>query len=130
MVLRGLTTLALSLALVADNAVCGGWETTAEARMACCVEGACAMHLAPGPGPDPTRAISQADADRCCASSESPNSTPTSPVFALALPPATLVQHLFAAAPLLTLAFDPAREPVPLTASPVPKHLLLSVFLI
>jgi hypothetical protein len=88
------------------------------------------MHSSPEHGSDSTGAITQGDADRCCAASESPNPTPSSPIFVLALPPATLVQQLFAAAPSFTLAFDAAREPVPLASIPVPKHLLLSVFLI
>lgn len=88
------------------------------------------MHKSDEQGSDSTDAISQADADSCCAASESPNPTPASPIFALALPPATLLQQLFESAPPFTVALDAAGEPVPLASSPVPKHLLLSVFLI
>lgn len=122
---------ALIVFLSAGNTgLCAGWEATAEARMECCVEGSCPMHSSSEHGSDSTRAITQVDADRCCAASESPNPTPTSPIFALALPPATLVQQLFAVAAPFAPAFDAAREPVPLASIPVPKHLLLSVFLI
>jgi len=126
---RTWTTALVLFLSVGSTGLCAGWEATAEARMACCVEGSCPMHKPVEDGSDSTTAISQAAADSCCASSESPNPAPTSAVFALALPPATLVQQLCESAPPLTWALDAAGEPVPL-ASPVAKHLLLSVFLI
>ena len=128
---RRIAVTALVVFLSAGNkGLCAGWEATAEARMACCVEGSCPMHSSSERGSDSTRALTQADADRCCAASETPNPTPTGPVFALALPPATLVHQLFAVGPPFAVAFAAAREPVPLVSHPVPKHLLLSVFLI
>ena len=111
-------------------AECAGWQATAEARMACCVEGSCPMHRSAAHDSDSTNSINQAEADSCCASSDSPNPTPTGIVFAMALPPSPLVDQLFASFAPLTLLRDAARGAVPVGPSPVPKHLLLSVFLI
>ena len=113
-----------------DAALCAGWEVTAEARMACCVSGACPMHGAGESGSDSANNVSQAEADSCCVASESADPTPTSPVFAMVLPSAIPVQQLFAYVSPLILMVDAAREPIPLSGSLVPKHLLLSVFLI
>ena len=115
---------------VGDAALCAGWEVTAEARMACCVSGACPMHKSDGHGSDSANNVSQAEADSCCAVSEAADPSPTSPVFAMVLPSALPVQPLFASVSPLILVVDSAREPVPLAGSLVPKHLLLSVFLI
>jgi len=113
-----------------DAALCAGWEVTAEARMACCVSGACPMHQSGQHGSDSADTVSQAEADICCVASESAGPTPTSPVFAVVLPSAIPVQQLFAFVSPLILMADATREPIPLSGSLVPKHLLLSVFLI
>lgn len=113
-----------------DAALCAGWEMTAEARMACCVSGACAMHQSDQHGSAPADTVSQAEADSCCVASESADPTPTSPVFAMVLPSAIPVQQLFAFVSPLILMADTAREPIPLSGSLVPRHLLLSLFLI
>jgi hypothetical protein len=120
------TVLALSTGALAE---CAGWQGTPEARMACCAAGDdCPMHRA-AQGSGSAATISQADADSCCASSDA-NQTPLSVAFAMALPPAPLAHPLFALAAPSALALDFVRESVPLARSPVPKHLLLSVFLI
>lgn len=110
---------------------CAGWDGTAEARMACC-EGSdvCPMHH-PAPGDaGATSRVSQAQADSCCAISEGHDSgTSTSPV-------TTFVSLALVTSPVPDT--DPARRVipegwrtvVPLHRSPVPKHLLLSVFLV
>ena len=113
-----------------DAALCAGWEVTAEARMACCVSGACPMHQSDQHGSDSADTVSQAEADSCCVASESAGPTPTSPAFAMVVPSAIPVQQLFADVSPLILMADAAREPIPLSGSLVPKHLLLSVFLI
>lgn len=113
-----------------DAALCAGWEVTAEARMACCVSGACPMHQSHPHGSDSADTVSQAEADICCLASESADPTPTSPVFAMVLPSAIPVQQLFAFVPPLIVMADAAREPIPLFGSVVPKHLLFSLFLI
>ena len=113
-----------------DAALCAGWEVTAEARMACCLSGACSMHQSHQYGSDSADTVSQAEADICCVASESADPTPTSPVFAMVLPSAIPVQQLFAfVSPLIVMA-DATREPIPLSGSVVPKHLLFSLFLI
>lgn len=113
-----------------DATLCAGWKVKAAARMACCVSGACPMHQSDEHGSGSANNVSQAEADSCCVASESADPTPTSPVFAMVLPSAIPVRQLFALVSPLILMADAAREPIPLSGSPVPKHLLLSVFLI
>lgn len=129
---RRIVALALTVFISGGNVgLCAGWEATAEARMACCVDGgSCPMHTSEGHGSDSTRVISQAEADSCCAAAESGDRTPSTPTFALAVPPAPLVHELFASVPPAALPLDAGREPVPLAGRQVPRHLLLSVFLI
>jgi hypothetical protein len=76
-----------------------------------------------------TKTLTQADADRCCASSESQGSASQSPQFALVAPTATPAFELFAATPESSSRLVTAQDQVPLP-SPIPKHLLLSVYLI
>jgi hypothetical protein len=129
---RRSATIALVLFISAgDVGLCAGWAATAEARMACCVGGgSCPMHKSDEDGSDSARAVSQAEADGCCAASESDDLTPSTPTFAMAVPPAALVHQFLAFVPPSALPLDAARESVPLACSQVPKHLLLSVFLI
>lgn len=112
-------------------AECAGWQATPEARMACCVEGdACPMHKSAASGSNSTASVSQTEADRCCAASESDNSTPPASSLAMTVPPAPLAAELFAFVPSPAVPRDFWRESVPLAGSQVPRHLLLSVFLI
>lgn len=109
---------------------CAGWQATAEARGACCAqEDQCPAHR-----PGHHRAVShstvtQAQADTCCAASERSPSTPSSLVHSgvtlavVSTPvPALLAQ--------LSLLRDSWRTVVPIASSSVPRHLLLSVFLV
>lgn len=112
-----------------DAALCAGWEVTAEARMACCLSGACAMHHSNEHGSGAAN-LSQAEADSCCIAAESGDPAPASPVFAMGLPSAMPVQALFELVSPLIATVYAGREPIPLTGGLVPKHLLLSVFLI
>ena len=120
----------LILAVSAGSArLCAGWASTSEERMACCVdEGTCPMHQADSHGPGATDAVSQAEADSCCAASEQDASTSSSAFvlavsFALASDPAGLT--------LPSMALSGAWRPViPLPPGAVPKHLLLSVLLV
>ena len=121
--------LVLSLILAAGNvAVCAGWAATAEARMSCCTQtGACPMH---GSDSDSDRLVTQAEADSCCAAFED-DSSQSIPTVAAAMSSAVL-------GPAITLPLSvPAlvlkatwRTSVPIPSTPVPKHLLLSVFLV
>ena len=114
-----------------DAAACAGWEVTAEARMACCVSGACQMHQPDGHGSGAAN-LSQAEADSCCAASDRDDSTPSSPNFASIASLAILASPV----PLVVLptrsafAVDFWRALAPLPGTQVSKHLFLSVFLI
>ena len=127
-----LAALALTFALVAGNAaICTGWKPTPEARMACCADGCeCPMHKGDSHGSGSERVLTQAQADSCCASSESKNSNLFSPTFVTAF---TAVRGdgiiLPANVPALVLS-DGWRTSAPIHIEPVPKHVLLSVFLV
>ena len=108
--------------------LCAG-QATPEARMACCTDlGTCPMHHGAPAGS--TRVVTQADADACCASSDRDESTPSaslvSPVIALALTTSPVPAVVLPLDPL----FDAVNAPLRLPGGHVPKHVLLSVFLI
>jgi hypothetical protein len=127
-----LSALALAVALTAANgAVCAGWMPTAEARMACCSEGPCLMHKGDAHATGPDRVVTQAQADTCCATSERENSSQSSPTFAAAITAAVLGPAIVlpASSPALVLS-DGWRTSAPIPITPVPKHVLLSVFLV
>src|SRR5439155_21194149 len=69
MMSRRLAAVVAVLALCAGNlAGCAGWQATAEARMACCMNGTrCPMHKSDNHEHSATRRVSQAQADSCCA---------------------------------------------------------------
>ena len=123
-----LATLAL---LAGSPAVCAGWLPTPEARMACCTDDEhCPMQAAAAGEHGAAHAVSQADADRCCAAAEredaAPSSTPSLPSAALAPVAAPLA---FSAIDLET-AHDAWRPAARLPAAHVPRHLLLSVLIV
>src|SRR5687767_13502336 len=101
---------------------------TAEARMACCSEGdRCPMHTSHS---DDSTAVSQVEADRCCAASERRDSAPSASAFVPAIVQGVVATPVPFAAPELRPHRDAWRTLVPISATAVPKHLLLSVFLI
>jgi hypothetical protein len=124
-----MSALLLTLALAASNVgLCAGWMRTAEERMACCSErGACPMHKGDEDGA--ARAISQAEADSCCAASETNESAPTASTlhFSISLAP---VQIAFRLVEPPLVRFEARRTLAPVPSSSVPKHVLLSVFLV
>jgi len=128
-----LAALALTLALMAGNdAICAGWMPTPEARMACCADGCeCPMHKSDSHGAGSERVLTQAEADSCCALSESKNSNQFSPTFVAAITAAVLGAGVAlpanVPAPVLS---DGRRMSAPIPVAPVAKHILLSVFLI
>lgn len=79
---------------------------------------------------DGARVVTQAEADRCCASSDSEESSPSSTPFALTITFAVLQPGLSIVAPQPVTFWIQTAEFVGLRASPVAKHLLLSVFLV
>jgi hypothetical protein len=125
-----LVAAALILALAGDYyALCAGWLPTAEARMACCVDGTCPMHQRHDETAGSNR-LTQAQADACCAASEQHDAEPSAR-------PTVLAAAIDA--PDVPAAFEPARTldtgnvgPVTAPSPPghVPKHVLLSVFLV
>ena len=126
--------------------LCAGWEATAEARMACCTDehGSCPMHAASsrhGSSPErdattvsretaPQRAVTQAEADACCASSERDDARPPAGAAAPALPVPAVADARLVLIPDAGLAVDSWRASVQLPPSQVPRHLLIAVFLI
>ena len=108
--------------------LCAGWQATAEQRMACCVEGvACPMHVAERDHSDGKQAITQAEADGCCAASEgdTSSSAKASIVISPALPQQTILLPAVDSSRLLI-----PGDPAPDRAAAVPRHLLNSVFLV
>jgi hypothetical protein len=129
---RRISAVLLSLTLVAGNAaVCAGWAATPAERMACCAGGGdCPMHK----GSDESASEhghTQAQADTCCASSEREQSNPSNPAALATISPAVLGAGVVlpAIAPLLMVT-DGWRTHSPSHSPPVPRHLLLSVFLV
>ena len=98
--------------------------------MACCAEGeTCPMHKPDGHGSSSSRVLSQAEADSCCAASERDDSAPSASTFSVAVSFGVLASPVPALLPEAT-GPDSWRRSVPVPASHVPKHLLLSVFLV
>ena len=129
---RRASAIALSIALAAGQAaVCAGWMPTPEARMACCSDGSCPMHKGDSHKSGSERALTQAQADSCCASSQDRNSNQSNPTVAPAITAAVLGAGIVfpADVPALVLS-DGWRTSVPRRVAPVPKHVLFSVFLV
>lgn len=132
MLFRRLTAAVAVLALSIGNvAVCAGWRPTPEARMACCQgESTCPRHKSAGHGSASHHQLTQSQADSCCAGSEQNESATTRPTLVssgvVALAPTTVPPVVMPT----VAALDEWRALVPLRASTVPKHLLLSVFLV
>jgi hypothetical protein len=128
---RRLSVVLLTLALAAGQAgVCAGWMPTPEARMACCSDdGPCAMHKSDSED-GPTRVVSQAEADRCCAASEHEDSTPSPSNGAFFVTLAVALSPIPGLLPAPEAHADIWRASVPIPTGHVPKHVLLSVFLV
>jgi hypothetical protein len=84
-----------------------------------------------GDSHDAERVATQAEADACCASSEHENSSPSTPTFVAAISVAVLGPGVVLpeSVPSLVLT-DDWRTSSPPPTTPVPKHVLLSVFLV
>jgi len=130
---RRLAALALTFGLIAGNAAtCAGWLATPQARMACCVDDSeCPMHSGDSQNSASERALTQAQADNCCASAEGQNSNPSSPSFVTSITAAVLGVGVVLPANVPALVVSDAwRTSAPIPIAPVPKHVLLSVFLV
>jgi hypothetical protein len=137
-IVRQLFALSLTLLLLAGNAVvCEGWGATPEARMACCSEsGDCPMHEGEsheGESHDSGahHDLTQTQADACCGAAERDQSNQSSPTFVTAVSSAVLgtAVVLPLSVPTLVLS-DGWRTRAPIPIPPVPRHVLLSVFLV
>ena len=128
-----LAALALTIGLMAGNAaICAGWMPSPEARMACCADEAkCPMHKGDSHHADTERVPTQAQADSCCAAAEGQHSNKSNPSFVTAITAAVLGIGVVLPAnvPALVLS-DAWRTSEPIPIAPVPKHVLLSVFLL
>lgn len=134
MLVRRVAALVLTLALGAAGwAECAGWQATPEARMACCSRtGDCPMHGSTEPGAGSEKVVTQAQADSCCAASDTNDATPSAGAFSLSLSGALVPSTFSTLAPMMAppAAFAAWRTQLPLPLGQVPKHVLLSVFLI
>ncbi|HLG55246.1 MAG TPA: hypothetical protein VI485_07935 [Vicinamibacterales bacterium] len=132
LLLRRTTAFVVAFAFAAAGwAECAGWHASPEERMACCSgAGDCPMHGSPRRGADSER-VTQAQADSCCAASDTNDSTPSTAVFSLS-PSALVSSTVHTLAPIMAppSLFDTWRTHVPLPSGHVPKYVLLSVFLI
>jgi hypothetical protein len=126
-------TVAVALIAVSSGgpvAICAGWQATPEARMACCLEGVeCPMHPAEDDGGTHTRAVTQADADRCCAASEQDDASPTAKALVAVVAQPVVTDSILLPAPATADAPALYRRP-PDRVFDVPRNVLLSVFLI
>ena len=130
MLLVARTVAATLIAVMTAGPVglCAGWQATAEERMACCLEGvACPMHTSERDHSDGTQAITQAEADGCCAAGE--GDTSSSAKGSIVISPALQQQTVLLPAAGSSRLLIPS-DPSPDRAAAVPRHLLNSVFLV
>jgi hypothetical protein len=133
-VAQGFASFAVIVVLLASNtAVCAGWAASPQARMACCAGGgdACPMHKSKSHGSAGKHAISQTQADACCAATEQQHSNQSAQAHTSVMSSAVLGAGVIVpvAIPAL-MTRDGWRTGVPNPAAPIPKHVLLSVFLV
>ena len=100
--------------------------------MACCAdESECAMHKGDSHHSSSHGIVTQAQADSCCASSERKNSDQSNPSCATLITAAVLGVGVVLPATVPSLVLSDAwRTAAPIPIAPVPKHVLLSVFLV
>ena len=130
-VLRQLVAACTILALMPGAAaLCAGWQATAEARLDCCASSACAAEHVGSARGDNSNAVTQAEADDCCAAAESRQPTSSQspgPVAATIGPVITYL--IIPAAPLPAIPDADSSVPSPI-ADHVSRHVLLAVFLL
>ena len=127
-----LAALALTFGLMAGSpAICAGWMPTPEARMACCADGGCPMHKGDSHHSGSGRLLTQEQADSCCGSAEGQHSNQSNSPVVPAVTAAVLGVGVVlpASVPALVLS-DAWRLSAPIPIVLVPKHVLLSVFLV
>jgi len=100
--------------------------------MSCCTEsGDCPMHTRHPHHSAKVILVSQAQADSCCASSERHDSDSSTPTSIVVISSAVLGPGIVVPATVPALVLSNAwRTAAPSPLAPVPKHVLLSVFLV
>jgi hypothetical protein len=128
---RRFSAVVIVLALSAGSpAVCAGWMQTAEERMACCMdESSCPMHKADASQHHASRVITQADADRCCATSERDDPAPTPSTIKVDTSRARAIMPIPAVTPVTAPGASRWRASPPPPAR-VPRHLLFSILIV
>lgn len=125
---RAIAAFAVIALLGAGVGPCAGWQSTAQARKDCCVEGQCPDELRSGAGHSSNP--SQAEADQCCAASEQKHQQGSAQfvdaAFVLAQPVDRLAM-LAVDVPALGRALPHAD---PIHPPPTSLHVLFSVFLV
>jgi hypothetical protein len=131
--LRRVLAASIGLMLTAGPAgLCAAVTPTPEARMACCTDSdTCPMHDRATHSSESHHQPSQSQADQCCVASE--RDTPNQSMPMTVLGPATPVLGTSVLLPLHIPALvrtDAWRTATSLLVTPVPRHLLLAVFLV
>jgi len=131
--LRRVLAASLGLMLTAGPVgLCAAVTPTPEARMACCADSdTCPMHDGSSHSSESHHQPSQSQADQCCVASE--RDTPNQSMPMTVAGPATPVLDASVLLPLhvpTLVRTDAWRTATPLLATPVPRHLLLTVFLV
>jgi hypothetical protein len=89
------------------------------------------MHKGESQNSSSDHVITQAQADSCCASSERQQSNQSAPTFIGVVASAVLGVGVVQPAPVPALVVsDSWRTVAPIPVAPVPRHVLLSVFLL
>jgi hypothetical protein len=111
---------------------CAGWQRTAAERMACCAhERQCPMrHSTPPGGRVGSTILTQAQADSCCARSERNPSTPSNSSHAGTVALVVLSTLVSVPPPDAPRVHEAWRIVIPVSVSTIPRHLVLSVFLV
>lgn len=128
-----LSSVALILVLISGNtALCAGWAATPQARMTCCAgRDACPMQKGKSDDSAEKHAILQTQADACCAASEQQRPNQSAQAQLGVISSAVLGVGVIVPAPIPALvASDAWRTTVPIPTTPIPKYVLLSVFLV
>ena len=129
---RRALAFALPLTLLgANGALCAGWAATPEARMECCADADCPMHKGSTEKSPSEHVLTQAEADACCAVSEQKQSDSPNPTAVVVLAAPVLGAGALLAPSLpARLLSEKWRPDAASVVPPVPRHILLSVFLV
>jgi hypothetical protein len=132
MVTRTVAAFAIVALLGAGVAPCAGWQPTRGARADCCEKGHCPGELTNGANHlgGHSGSMTQAEADRCCATSEQKHQQGSAQFVDAAFVLLQPIDHL------TTVTIDgplPDRvvpDLIPIHPPPTPLHVLFSVFLV